>query len=318
MLCIRDMDELTKQSSLIKAAARRLGFDDCGISLVTRLDEDAVRLDSWLGNHYHGQMTYMENHRDKRVDPARLVEGAKSVISVILNYFPGKKQADPEAPAISIYAYGRDYHQVIRNRLYLLLRYINERVTPATGRAFADSAPVLDKVWAERAGLGWIGKNTCLISKAHGSFVFIGELVVDIPLQYDKPMQQYCGTCTRCIDACPTHALVAPGVLDARRCISYLTIENKGDIDSGYREKLGNRVFGCDLCQEVCPWNRKAAPHHVPELEPVPGLLEMSRADWYHMTRETFDRLFAGTALKRAGFAGLRRNLNAISATTDE
>ncbi|MBN2812652.1 MAG: tRNA epoxyqueuosine(34) reductase QueG [Bacteroidales bacterium] len=311
------MDELTRQSSLIKAAAQKMGFDACGISRVARLDEEAKRLDSWLENHYHGSMTYMENHREKRVDPSLLVKGAQSVISVILNYFPEKKQEDPEAPVISKYAYGRDYHKVIRDRLYLLLRYINEEITPASGRAFTDSAPVLDKVWAARAGLGWIGKNTCLISRKLGSFVFIGELVVTIPLRYDNPIRNYCGTCTKCIEACPTHAIIAPGVLDARRCISYLTIENKGDIDDEFRKKLGNRVFGCDVCQEVCPWNHKAVPHQMPELEPVPGLLEMTRDDWQELAEEEFNLMFGETALKRPGFAGLRRNLAAISATTD-
>src|SRR5512145_2548244 len=220
------MDELSNQSSMIKLEAGMLGFDACGISHATCLEDECSYLKNWLTQGFHGQMSYMENHADKRVDPTLLVPGAKSVISVLINYFPAVHQQDPEAPVLSKYAYGEDYHRVMHNKMKLLFRFIQELITPVTGRYFVDSAPVLEKAWAARSGLGWIGKNTCLISKKLGTFVFIGELVVDIPLRYDETVPGYCGTCTRCIDACPTGALVAPYQLDARRCISYLTIEN--------------------------------------------------------------------------------------------
>jgi epoxyqueuosine reductase len=306
---LQSMDALLYQSSMIRAEALRLGFDKCGISPAAYLPEDAGRLESWLRNQYHGQMAYMENHADKRVDPAKLVEGAHSVISVLLNYFPAEGQKDPAAPVISKYAYGRDYHDVIRNRLQELLQYIQVNIAPATGRAFVDSAPVLDRAWAARAGLGWIGKNTNLITPESGSFFFIGSLIVDIPLPYDQPIQDFCGDCNRCIRACPTTAIIAPRLIDARKCISYLTIENKGEIDAGFCDQLNNRVFGCDICQDVCPWNRKAKPHAVEEFQPLPGLLEMTRQDWYDLDEPQFNALFRKSAVKRAKFEGLKRNL---------
>jgi epoxyqueuosine reductase len=308
------MDDLVKQSSMIKAEARRLGFDGCGISHAEKLDEDARRLTDWLEKGYHGSMAYMENHAKMRVDPEKLVDGAQSVISVILNYFPSRKQEDPDAPVISTYAYGRDYHGVIRDKLKSLLKYIHSEVTPAKGRGFVDSAPVLDRAWAARAGLGWIGKNTNLISPAKGSFFFIGSLIVDIPLYYDKPIPDFCGDCNRCINACPTKAIVAPQVIDARKCISYLTIENKGNIDPAYHDQFHNRVFGCDICQDVCPWNRKAIPHQVKEFEPLPRLLEMTRNEWHNLTSEQYNHLFSLSAVQRAGFPNLQRNLAFISA----
>jgi epoxyqueuosine reductase len=306
------MDDLLKQSSMIKAEARRLGFDGCGISRAEFLAYDAGRLKDWLDNCFQGGMDYMKNHADKRVDPRMLVPGAKSVISVILNYYPAKSQKDPESPVLSKYAYGEDYHQVIRNRLKRLLRFIQETLTPVNGRAFVDSAPVLDRAWAARAGLGWIGKNTCLITPESGSFFFIGSLIVDIPLYYDKAIQDFCGDCARCIRACPTQAIVSSRILDARRCISYLTIENKQEINRDFRDKFSNRVFGCDICQDVCPWNRKAVPHDVKEFDPLPGLLEMTRREWYEMDEEAFQMRFAASAIKRAKYEGLRRNLEFI------
>jgi len=300
------------QSSMIKAEARRLGFDGCGVSRAAYLPDEAKRLESWLHNHFHGSMSYMEKHVEKRVDPTKLVVGAKSVISIILNYFPSKTQKDPDAPVISKYAYGEDYHEVIRQKLKLLLLYINESVSPAKGRAFVDSAPVLDRAWAAQAGLGWTGKNTNLISREIGSFVFIGSLIIDIPLYYDSPISDFCGDCNSCIRACPTGAIVKPHVLDARRCLSYLTIENKGELDPGFRDKYENRVFGCDICQDVCPWNRKAVPHGVKEFEPLPGLLEMTRQEWHEMDEKEFKKLFSKSAVKRAKFEGLSRNLKYI------
>jgi epoxyqueuosine reductase len=306
------MDDLTAQSSMIRAEARRLGFDRCGISRAEYLGDDAVRLKSWLRNQYHGHMAYMENHADKRVDPTKLVDGAQSVISVLLNYYPAPSQEDPAAPIVSKYAYGKDYHELIRGRLRELLRYIKTNVAPASGRAFVDSAPVLDRAWAARAGLGWIGKNTCLISPESGSFFFIGSLILDIPLQYDRPVQDFCGDCERCIRACPTGAIVAPRLIDSRRCISYLTIENKGEIDPAFRGKFRNRVFGCDICQDVCPWNRKAKPHDVQEFRPIPRLLEMTRQEWHELDEQQFNALFRKSAVRRAGFEGLKRNLKYI------
>jgi epoxyqueuosine reductase len=293
---------------MIKAEAHRLGFEGCGISRAAYLPDDAKQLDSWLHEQYHGSMTYMENYVEKRVDPVKLVEGAKSVISVILNYFPSISQHDPEAPVVSKYAYGEDYHEVIRKKLKLLLHYISA----ASGSAFVDSAPVLDRAWAARAGLGWIGKNTNLISPETGSFIFIGSLIVDIPLQADSPIGDLCGDCNRCIRACPTGAIIKPRVLDARQCLSYLTIENKGVIDPGFRDKFENRVFGCDICQDVCPWNRRAVPHRVTEFNPLPGLIEMTRKDWYELDEIRFKKLFLKSAVKRTKYAGLRRNLELI------
>jgi len=306
------MDELFNQSSMIKAEARRLGFDGCGISHAEKLDEDARYLKGWLQKNYHGTMQYMENHAELRVDPTRLVDGAISVISVILNYFPSKTQDDPEAPVISKYAYGKDYHDVIRKKLGLLLAYINRWVARARGRGFTDSGPVLDRAWAARAGLGWIGKNSNLISPSKGSFFFIGTLFVDIPLYYDKPIPDFCGDCNRCVHACPTQAIVSPRVVDSRRCISYLTIANRGEIDEKYREHFSNRVFGCDICQDVCPWNRKSIPHQVTDFEPLPGLLEMKRNDWHSLDEGGFNRIFSKSAVKRTKFSGLKRNLKFI------
>jgi epoxyqueuosine reductase len=305
------MDDLVKHASMIKAGAISLGFDGCGISTAVGLLHDAERLREWLNAGYQGSMKYMENHFDKRTDPALLVDGAKSVISVILNYFPAEKQRD-DAPLISKYAYGEDYHKVIKKKLLLLLQYINEKITPARGRAFVDSAPVLDRAWAARSGLGWIGKNSNLISPVYGSFVFIGSLMVDIPLQPDQPVKNRCGSCNKCMRACPPQAIVAPGVVDSGKCLSYLTIEHKGPIAENLCYKLGNRLYGCDVCQDVCPWNTKARPHSVSEFKPLPGLLEMTCQDWLGMDREKFNRLFAGSALKRAGFEGLQRNIKLL------
>jgi len=298
---------------MIKAEASRLGFDGCGISRAGYLREEALRIARWLEKNYQGGMTYMENNLDKRLDPRRLVEGTRSVISVILNYYPSSGQQDPEAPVISKYAYGKDYHDVIRQKLNALLRYINSEVVPVSGRAFVDSAPVLDRAWAARSGLGWIGKNTCLISPVSGSWFFIGCLMVDIELANDDPIQDFCGDCNRCMLACPTKALTAPRVLDSNRCISYLTIEHRDEINPGYKKSFRNRVFGCDICQDVCPWNRRATPHRVKEFEPLTGLLEMTRQQWYVLDEESFSNLFSKSAFKRAKFSGLKRNLDFVA-----
>lgn len=293
----------------IKEEAVRLGFTACGISAASRLEDDAIHLKKWLASGFQGGMNYMNRYVEKRVDPTLLVEGARSVISVIMNYYPEKDQADPEAPRISKYAYGRDYHRVMKKKLKKLLEFIREEMGPVEGRYFVDSAPVLDRAWAARAGLGWIGKNSSLISREFGSFVFIGELVVDRELDYDRPVTGYCGDCTRCIDACPTGAIVADGVIDSRKCISYQTIENKGEIHPEMRGKMANWVFGCDICQDVCPWNQKVTPHREPAFNPHPDLLTLTRKEWYEMDEGQFNQLFAGTPVMRIKYRGLKRNL---------
>jgi epoxyqueuosine reductase len=294
---------------MIKAEALRLGFDGCGISHAEKLVDEERHLKDWLSNNHQGSMAYMEKHAEKRVDPTKLFEGAQSVISVILNYYSDKRQHDPEAPVVSKYAYGEDYHEVIRSKLHQLLEFINTNITPAEGRGFVDSAPVLDRAWAARSGLGWVGKNSNLISPVKGSFFFIGSLIVTIPLHYDKPIPDFCGDCNRCVIACPTKAIIAPKTVDARKCISYLTIENKSEINPEFRSQFANRVFGCDICQDVCPWNRKAIPHRTKELEPVPGLLEMTKEDWNNLDEDTYRKRFKKSAIRRAKFAGLKRNV---------
>ena len=283
---------------------------DCGISEARFLAEEKDRLVNWLQEGMHGEMGYMGNHLEKRLDPRLLVENARSVISVLLNYFPEQKQSDPEAPVLSKYAFGTDYHFVMKDKLGELLKFIQTEIAPCDGRCFVDSAPVLDRAWAARAGLGWIGKNTNLISTEHGSFFFIGELILDLELPADeKIVRNHCGNCTRCIDACPTQALVAPYVLDARKCISYQTIENRGEIDSGLKGKFSNRVFGCDICQDVCPWNLKSETHREPAFVAVARLMNLSREDWHSMDKNTFNEFFRNSAVKRTRFEGLKRNL---------
>lgn len=306
------MDELFSRSSMIKAEAGRLGFNSCGISKAEFLPDDAQRLRQWLGAHNQAGMSYMDNHFDKRTDPTKLVEGAKSVISVLLNYYSKDRSQDPEAPVISTYAYGKDYHEVIRKKLNDLLRYMQDSIGPVTGRGFVDSAPVLDRAWAARSGLGWIGKNSNLISPESGSFFFIGTLIVDISLQYDKPITDFCGDCNRCVRACPTDAILPGRTINAHRCISYLTIENKEEIPLEFKEKFGNRVFGCDICQDVCPWNRKSVQNKEEDFKPLAGLLEMTKQEWYNLDEEKFTVTFAHSPIKRAKFAGLKRNLEYI------
>ncbi|HEY1024121.1 MAG TPA: tRNA epoxyqueuosine(34) reductase QueG [Sphingobacteriaceae bacterium] len=299
-------------SQFIKEEARKLGFMFCGISRAAFLEEEAPRLEAWLKNGHHGEMQYMENHFDKRLDPTKLVDGAKSVISLALNYFPGQgRQTDPDAPKISKYAYGTDYHFVIKDKLKALLEVIRDNIGDVNGRAFVDSAPVLDKAWAKRSGLGWIGKNSNLINKNTGSFFFLAELVVDLDLQFDvSPTRDHCGTCTRCMDACPTNAIVGPYVVDGSRCISYLTIELKSEIPTDFKGKMDNWMFGCDICQDVCPWNRFSVLHQEPAFDPQQDLLGFSTADWHEMTEETFRKVFKNSPVKRTKFSGLKRNLN--------
>lgn len=300
-----------KYSQLIKAEALRLGFMACGISKADFLEEEAPRLEAWLSNNRQGEMAYMENHFDKRLDPRLLVEGAKSVVSLTLNYFTPAKQLDSEAPKISKYAYGTDYHAVIKEKLKELLAFINDEIGEVGGRCFVDSAPVMDKAWAQKAGLGWRGKNTNLISKGAGSFFFLAELIIDLELEYDLPFAtDHCGSCTRCIDACPTDAIVAPYTVDGSKCISYLTIELKNEIPAEFKGKMENWMFGCDICQDVCPWNRFATPHHEPAFEPAQKLLQLKKSELVDLTDEVFKQVFKGSAVKRTKFSGLKRNID--------
>jgi epoxyqueuosine reductase len=298
-------------SSIIKNEAQKLGFMFCGISKAGFLEQEAPRLETWLNNRMHGEMQYMENHFDKRLDPRLLVDGARSVISLALNYYTEQQQADPLGPKISKYAYGADYHTVIKEKLRQLLAAINDQVGEVHGRAFVDSAPVLDKAWAKKAGLGWIGKNTNLINKKTGSFFFLAELIVDIELKYDiEPTADHCGTCTRCIDACPTDAIVAPYVVDGSRCISYLTIELKNEIPQEFKGKMDDWMFGCDVCQDVCPWNKFSVLNNEPAFAPHPDLLGLNKNDWEDITADIFQKVFKNSAVKRTKYSGLKRNIS--------
>lgn len=274
------------------------------------MEDEAPRLESWLNRNYQGEMAYMANHFDKRLDPTKLVDGAKSIVTVLLNYFPKETQHDASSPKISKYAYGQDYHHVIKGKLKELVLFIQEEVGEVNGRAFVDSAPVMDKAWAVRSGLGWMGKHTNVIHPKEGSFFFIGELILDIDLQPDAPMQDHCGTCTKCIDACPTEAIIRPYEMDGSRCISYFTIELKDAIPTAMKGTFENWAFGCDICQDVCPWNRFSKPHSEPAFDPHPDMLSMSAHDWHELTEEVFMKVFQRSAVKRAKFSGLKRNLS--------
>nr|WP_299175074.1 tRNA epoxyqueuosine(34) reductase QueG [uncultured Allomuricauda sp.] len=293
----------------IKAEAKRLGFLSCGVSKAEFLEEEAPRLEKWLNQNMHGEMQYMENHFDKRLDPTKLVEGSKSVVSLLLNYYPSEIQ-NPDAYKISKYAYGTDYHFVIKDKLNHLLNFIQEEIGEVHGRAFVDSAPVLDKAWAARSGLGWIGKHSNLLTQQVGSFYFIAELIIDLELEYDSPVTDHCGTCTACIDACPTEAIVEPYKVDGSKCISYFTIELKNEIPTDFQGKFDDWMFGCDVCQDVCPWNRFSKSHNEPLFNPNPELLSMSKKDWEEITEGVFRKIFKKSAVKRTKFSGLERNIN--------
>lgn len=288
----------------------RLGFMHCGVAKAEFLAHEAPRLENWLNNNHQGEMGYMANHFDKRLDPRLLVDGAKSVVSLLLNYYPDTTALSPLSPKISKYAYGQDYHFVIKDKLKALMHFIRDEIGEVGGRAFVDSAPVMDKAWAERAGLGWRGKNSNLIHPKHGSFFFLAELIIDLELDYDAPFKtDHCGSCTRCIDACPTEAIVAPYVVDGSRCISYLTIELKDAIPQEFAGKMDNWMFGCDVCQDVCPWNRFSQPHNEPAFEPNEHLSEMTARNWQEITDEVFKKVFAKSAVKRTKLEGLTRNI---------
>ncbi len=301
----------TKYTSSIKAEAERLGFLSCGISKAEFLEEEAPRLEKWLNDNMHGEMAYMENHFDKRLDPTKLVPGSKSVISLLLNYFPSEMQREGSYK-ISKYAYGTDYHFVIKEKLKELMHFITSEIGEVHGRAFVDSAPVLDKAWATRSGLGWMGKHTNVLSKQVGSFYFIAELIVDLELDYDTPVTDHCGSCTACIDACPTQAIVAPYVVDGSKCISYFTIELKNEIPKDFSGQFDDWMFGCDVCQDVCPWNRFSQSHREPLFDPNPQLLSNSKKEWQEITEEVFQEIFRKSAVKRTKYSGLMRNINFI------
>lgn len=307
------MTSTEKHTALIKAEAKRLGFLSCGISKADFLEEEAPRLEKWLRKGMNGEMHYMENNFDKRLDPRILVEGSKSVISLLLNYFPSEVQKDPTAPKISKYAYGTDYHFVIKDKLKQFLNFIQEEIGDVGGRAFVDSAPVLDKAWAAKSGLGWIGKNSNLLSKQVGSFFFIAELIVDLDLEYDTAATDHCGSCTACIDACPTEAITNPYVVDGSKCISYFTIELKDEIPNDFSGKFDDWMFGCDVCQDVCPWNRFSKPHNEPLFNPNPELLSMSKKEWQEITKDVFQEIFRKSPVKRTKYEGLKRNIEFLN-----
>ncbi|NJM79716.1 MAG: tRNA epoxyqueuosine(34) reductase QueG [Flavobacterium sp.] len=301
------------RTSLIKQEAKRLGFLSCGISKAGFLEEEAPRLENWLNQNKHGQMSYMENHFDKRLNPTLLVDDAKSVISLLLNYYPSETQ-NADSYKISKYAYGQDYHFVIKEKLKELLYFIQTEIGEVSGRAFVDSAPVLDKAWAAKSGLGWIGKNSNLITQKVGSFYFIAELIVDLDLEYDTATTDHCGSCTACIDACPTEAIVAPFVVDGSKCISYFTIELKDNLPQEMKGKFDEWAFGCDVCQDVCPWNKFSKPHNETLLKPNESILNFSKKDWEEITLETFNKVFKNSAVKRTKMEGFKRNINFLKA----
>lgn len=294
----------------IKEYAIEMGFSGCGIAKATELTDEARYLEAWLNQQHHATMSYMANHFDKRIDPRKLVEGAKSVISLSYNYYTEQNQSDLSAPKIAKYALGKDYHTVVKDKLFKLLEFIQTQTGNINARCFVDSAPVMERAWAQRAGVGWIGKNTNLLTKRVGSFFFLAEIILDIELEYDSPVKDYCGNCTKCIDACPTEAIYAPYKLDASKCISYFTIELKDQlIPNEYKGKLDNWMFGCDICQDVCPINAKAKPHSEHQFAADKNLLDMTRKNWEELTQLQFQTLFKNSAVKRTKYEGLKRNI---------
>jgi epoxyqueuosine reductase len=303
------LDTLTRHSEWIKAEAARLGFNFCGISKAEFLESEAPRVEEWLKRGYQGKMSYLENYFDKRLDPTLLVSGAKSVISLLYNYYPPEDLAREGEYKIAKYAYGEDYHIVIKEKLKAFLTNLQETIGDVQGRAFVDSAPVMERAWAQRSGLGWIGKNSLLLNRDHGSFFFLAELIIDLPLQYDSAIKDYCGTCTACMDACPTDAITEPYVVDGSKCISYFTIELKESIPAEVKGKFENWIFGCDICQDVCPWNRFSKPHSEEKFYPAKELSEFSKQDWREITDDVFEKVFGKSAVKRTKLQGLKRNI---------
>jgi epoxyqueuosine reductase len=304
----------TQQTLLLKNKALEMGFLLCHIAKAEFMTEEARRLDEWLSQDYHGDMSYMANHFDKRVDPRLLVPGAKSVISLAYNYYSNVRQIDPEAPQISMYAYGKDYHKVVKKKLQQMLEWMKTSFGNINSRVFVDSAPVLERDWARRSGLGWMGKNTLIIHPKKGSWFFLADIITDLEMVYDQQLSDYCGTCTRCIDACPTEAIHEDGYLmDGSKCISYLTIELKKKLPLEYKDKMENWMFGCDICQQVCPWNRFAESHSEPAFLPKEKLISMSKEEWHDLSEPLFDELFEGSAVKRTKYEGLKRNIKFLS-----
>lgn len=305
--------KLEQRSQRVKQLARLHGFEFCGISQAGFLEEEAHRLEDWLTQNMHGQMSYMENYFDKRLDPTLLVPSAKSVISLLLNYYTEEKQTDPTAPQISKYAYGEDYHTVIKNKLALLFDDMRKEFGDIQARFFTDSAPILEKAWAQKSGLGWVGKHTNLINKNQGSFFFIAEIISDLELEADGPIKDFCGDCTRCIDACPTDAIVEPYKVDGSKCISYFTIELREEIPKQFSGKFENWMFGCDICQDVCPWNRFSKPHNILEFKPNDELMNYSKKDWEEITEHVFQEIFKRSPVKRTKYEGLKRNIKFLN-----
>jgi epoxyqueuosine reductase len=302
-----------KNTAQIKKIASELGFSFCGISKAEFLEEEAPKLEAWLKRGYQGKMQYLENHFDKRLDPTKLVPGAKSVISLVYNYYPKKDIAQTNNLKIAKYAYGEDYHFVVKDKLKEFLQRIQDEIGEVSGRVFVDSAPVMERAWAKKSGLGWIGKNSLLLNRSVGSFFFLAEIILDLELEYDGPIKDYCGTCTACMDACPTDAIPQPYVVDGSKCISYFTIELKEEIPNEVKGKFENWVFGCDICQDVCPWNRFSQPNNEPRFQPQPDLEHMSQNDWKEITEEVFRKVFKKSAVKRTGFTGLKRNIEFVT-----
>jgi len=303
------MDQ-AKASTLIKSKAEELGFFICGIAKAEFMEPEAARLDQWLQQNYQGEMSYLENYFDKRVDPTLLVPGSKSVISLAYNYYTDLEQHDTTAPKLSMYAYGKDYHKVVRKKLKELFGWMKTTFGDVDGRVFVDSAPILERDWAKRSGLGWVGKNTMMIHPKKGSYFFLSEIITDLELAYDHPISDYCGTCTRCIDACPTDAISPSGyIMDGSRCISYLTIELKKNIPQEFTDKMSGWMYGCDICQQVCPWNRFSEAHQEPQFLPKDGLLQMTKEEWAELSQSTYEHLFEGSAVKRAKYEGMKRNI---------
>ena len=304
---------IQKNTEFIKTEAKKLGFSGCGISKARFLSEEAKNFEKWLSNGYQGSMSYLEKNIDKRLNPTLLVPGSKSVISLAFNYFPPKKLIDNNNFIISKYAYGRDYHKVLKKKLKKLFFLMREKIGNIEGRVFVDSAPIHERAWAKLSGLGWIGKNSLLINKNQGSFFFLAEIICDLELEYDEPVLNRCGNCSRCIDACPTDAITKAQVINAKKCISYLTIENKDNIPEELNDSMNNSIFGCDICQDVCPWNKNSKPHEEIEFLPKKNLRKLRKKDWVELTEETFDRIFEGSAIKRTKYKGLKRNIRAAS-----
>lgn len=301
--------ELTRRTLLVKHLASEFGFEACGIAKAELLEAEAPRLERWLKMNMNGKMAYMENWFDKRLDPRKLVEGAKSVIVLAHNYYTDQEARDATAPKIAKYARGKDYHWVLKDKLFRVVERLREEIGEFNFRVFVDSGPVLEKAWAAKAGIGWIGKNSLLLQRERGSFYFLAEIILDVEFEYDQAITDFCAKCRRCLDACPTGALVEPRVLDARRCISYFTIEYKGELPKEMTGKFKNWMFGCDICQDVCPWNKKSKPHREPLFAAKAELFDKSAEEWQELTREIFNRLFKGSAVTRTRYQGLKRNI---------